>query len=86
LKASQILRTRAPIRIADLSSCRSISDDGIVVFERRWVMIDGLKLTLQGEVLKARVAKRIRQHEVALERYRADLTMDPEWPICMARR
>ena len=41
-------------------------------------MIDGLKLIMQGEALKAKVAKRIRQHETAVERYRADLKMDPK--------
>lgn len=41
-------------------------------------MIDGLKLTMPGDVLKARVAKRIRQHESAVERYREDMTMDPK--------
>lgn len=41
-------------------------------------MIDGLKLTMPGDVLKARVAGRIRLHESAVERYRADLKMDPK--------
>lgn len=41
-------------------------------------MIDGLKLTMPGDVLKARIAGRIRLHESALERYRADLKMDPK--------
>jgi hypothetical protein len=41
-------------------------------------MINGLKLTVQGEVLKDSVAKRIRQHEEVVDRYRADLVMDPK--------
>lgn len=41
-------------------------------------MIDGLKLAMPGDVLKAKVAKRIRQHETAVERYREDLKMDPK--------
>lgn len=41
-------------------------------------MIDGLKLTMPGDVLKAKVANRIRQIEAAVERYRADLKMDPK--------
>jgi hypothetical protein len=42
------------------------------------MMINGLKLTMPGDVLKAKVATRIREHEAALERYRADLQVDPK--------
>lgn len=41
-------------------------------------MIDGLKLTMPGDVLKAKLANRIRQIEAVVERYRADLKMDPK--------
>ena len=41
-------------------------------------MIDGLKLTMPGDALKAKLANRIRKHETALEKYRADLKMDPK--------
>ena len=41
-------------------------------------MIEGLKLHVRGEVLKARVEERIQQHEEAVTRYRKDQEMDPK--------
>ena len=41
-------------------------------------MINGLKLTMHGEALKARVGERITRLEAAIERSRADMEMDPK--------
>jgi hypothetical protein len=39
---------------AQLLSCRSLLDDGIFSSKEGGVMVDGLKLTIPGDVLKAR--------------------------------
>ncbi len=41
-------------------------------------MIDGLKLTMQGDALREMVEERIAAHERAVARYRENLAMDPK--------
>jgi hypothetical protein len=41
-------------------------------------MINGLKLTMHGEALKARVGERIGRLEAAIEQYREGLKMNPK--------
>jgi len=41
-------------------------------------MIDGLKLSMKGEELRSRVDEQIERLQAAVDRYRADLQMDPK--------
>jgi hypothetical protein len=66
---------------ADPASCKRQSDDAIIVSEhvpvdgkRRTLMIDGLKLTMTGEEIRAMLDERIRCHERGVERWKRELT------------
>jgi hypothetical protein len=68
----QFVRTSTADRVADLSVLSPQKVDVIVVVseERRVAMIDGLKVTLTGEELRARLDERVKDHEREAEWYK----------------